>query len=287
MSRNRKRKARPRRSPTSSRRRRRRSASTTWNRSRSTRRRTTASSSTPPFGSWSTTIRGSRCSSSWTGRPAASWTENARPSRFGEPRKTLGVPSIPLNTYVRNILRRTPGEKRTMPDIRDRVEQDRGLLKKIQLVIPGYAGYRRREDIRAADNLLRIQLANQLKGVRGDLEDIRDQWAMDGKIQDLQGIGNVIFTLEGLEAKVRHAEGGYSGLSATIQIKETELDRLYEYDYAMLESLDKAASVVPMVREASDPKSLDAALKACREAIAAFETAWKTRTLAVTGIQVR
>src|SRR5438094_6658163 len=153
-----------------------------------------------------------------------------------------------------------------MPDIRDRVEQDRGLLKKIQLVIPGYAGYRRREDIRAADNLLRIQLANQLKGVRGDLEDIRDQWAMDGKIQGLQGIGNVIFTLEGLEAKVRHAEGGYSGLSATIQIKETELDRRCEYDYAMLEALDKAASVVRMVREASEPESLDAALKARREA---------------------
>src|SRR5438552_439901 len=103
-----------------------------------------------------------------------------------------------------------------MPDIRDRVEQDRGLLKKIQLVIPGYAGYRRREDIRAADNLLRIQLANQLKGVRGDLEDIRDQMAMDGKVQGLQSIGNAIFTIEGLEAKVRHAEGGYSGLSATI-----------------------------------------------------------------------
>src|SRR5438309_8357865 len=98
-----------------------------------------------------------------------------------------------------------------MPDIRDRVEQDRGLLKKIQLVIPGYAGYRRREDIRAADNLLRIQLANQLKGVRGDLEDIRDQMAMDGKVQGLQSIGNAIFTIEGLEAKVRHAEGGYSG----------------------------------------------------------------------------
>src|SRR5207249_756852 len=90
-----------------------------------------------------------------------------------------------------------------MPDIRDRVEQDRGLLKKIQLVIPGYAGYRRREDIRAADNLLRIQLANQLKGVRGDLETIRDQMAMDGKIQGLQGIGNIIFTVEGLEAKVQ------------------------------------------------------------------------------------
>src|SRR5947199_3517721 len=175
-----------------------------------------------------------------------------------------------------------------MPDIRDRVEQDRGLLKKIQLVIPGYAGYRRREDIRAADNLLRIQLANQLKGVRGDLEDIRDQIAMDGTVQGLQSIGNAIFTIEGLEAKVRHAEGGYSGLSATIQIKETELDKLYEYDYAMLDSLDRASVVLPTIREAAaDPKALEAAVKSMRDAITSFESAWKSRTNAVTGIQVR
>ena len=174
-----------------------------------------------------------------------------------------------------------------MPDIRDRVEQDRGILKKIQLVIPGYAGYRRREDIRAADNLLRIQLANQLKGVRGDLEDIRDGWAMDGKVQGLSGIGNAIFTIEGLEAKVRHAEGGYSGISATIQIKETELDRLYEYDYAMLESLDRAAATVQGIRDSGDAKGIDAALKRLRDAIGSFDTAWKSRTNAVTGIQVR
>src|SRR5881396_1751729 len=174
-----------------------------------------------------------------------------------------------------------------MPDIRDRVEQDRGLLKKIQLVIPGYAGYRRREDIRAADNLLRIQLANQLKGVRGDLEDIRDQMAMDGKVQGLQSIGNAIFTIEGLEAKVRHAEGGYSGLSATIQIKETELDRLYEYDYAMLESLDQAARLVQGIRDAADPKSFEGAVKSLLKSLSSFEAAWKSRTNAVTGIQVR
>ena len=174
-----------------------------------------------------------------------------------------------------------------MPDIRDRVEQDRGLLKKIQLVIPGYAGYRRREDIRAADNLLRIQVANQMKSVRGDLEEIRDGMAMDGKVQGLQTIGNSIFTVEGLEAKIRHAEGGYSGLSATIQIKETELDKLYEYDYAMLESLDQAAGLVQAIRDAADPKAFETAVKTLMKSLGTFETAWKSRSNAVTGIQVR
>jgi hypothetical protein len=174
-----------------------------------------------------------------------------------------------------------------MPDIRDRVEQDRGLLKKIQLVIPGYAGYRRREDIRAADNLLRIQISNRMRKVREDLEEIRDGMAMEGKVQGLQTIGNAIFTIEGLEAKVRHAEGGYSGISATIQIKETELDRLYEYDYAMLESLDQATGLVSGIRDTADPKGFEAAVRSLMKSINQFETAWKSRTNAVTGIQVR
>ena len=174
-----------------------------------------------------------------------------------------------------------------MPDIRERVEADRGLLKKLQLLIPGYAGYRRREDIRAADNLLRIQLSDRIKAVRGELESIRDAMSMDGKYQGLQSIGNAIFTLQGIEAKVRHAEGGYSGISATIRIEETELDRLYEYDWAMFESLDKAAAVVPMIRDAGDGKSLETSLRAFGEAVKGFESAWNLRTEAVTGTIAR
>jgi len=174
-----------------------------------------------------------------------------------------------------------------MPDIRERVEADRGLLKKIQLVIPGYAGYRRREDIRAADNLLRLQLADQVKAARAELETIRDGMAMEGKVQGLSTIGNAIFHLQGLEGKVRHAEGGYSGISATIRIEETELDRLYEYDWAMLQSLDKAVAVVPMIRDATDPKSFDASVKAFNEAVRSFEGAWNMRMEAITGTAVR
>ena len=98
-----------------------------------------------------------------------------------------------------------------MADIREKVEEDRGLIKKIQLHIPGYAGYRRREDIRQAENILRIYISDQVKAIRGSLENIRDQMSADGRYQGLQTIGNSIFTLQGIEAKVRHAEQGYSG----------------------------------------------------------------------------
>ena len=49
-----------------------------------------------------------------------------------------------------------------MTDLRDKVESDRGIIKMIQLVIPGYRGYRIKEDLRIADRLLREELANRL-----------------------------------------------------------------------------------------------------------------------------
>ncbi len=174
-----------------------------------------------------------------------------------------------------------------MADIREKVEEDRGLIKKIQLHIPGYAGYRRREDIRQADNILRIYISDQVKTIRGSLENIRDQMAADGRYQGLQTIGNSIFTLQGIEAKVRHAEGGYSGFSPAIRVEEGELDKLYEYDYAMLDALDKAAACMPMIQQASDAKSFDAAMKAFRDSVQAFDAAWGVRMEASTGTQVR
>lgn len=174
-----------------------------------------------------------------------------------------------------------------MPDIRERVEADRGLIKKIQLKIPGYAGYRRREDIRNADILLRNQVADTLKQVRMDLEGIRDQMAADGKYQGLQPLGNLIFSMQGLEGKVRHAEGGYSGISANVRIEETELDKLYEFDYAMLESMDKCSAVVPMIQSANDAASYNAALNAFKTAMNAFEQVFDQRVLVVTQTNAR
>ncbi len=174
-----------------------------------------------------------------------------------------------------------------MPDIREKVEEDRGLIKKIQLKIPGYAGYRRREDIRNADILLRNQVADQVKKVRSDLEGVRDDLAAAGKYQGLQPVGNLIFLLQATEGRVRHAEGGYSGISANIRVEEPELDKLYEYDYSMLTALDQCAAVIPMIRSAADPASFNTALKAFGDALKTFDQTFDQRMIIITGTNAR
>ncbi len=174
-----------------------------------------------------------------------------------------------------------------MPDIREKVEDDRGLIKKIQLKIPGYAGYRRREDIRNADILLRNQVADQVKAVRNQLEGVRDDMAAAGKYQGLQPIGNLIFLVQATEGKVRHAEGGYSGISANIRVEEPELDKLYEYDYSMLTGLDSLAALIPQIAAAADPASFNTALKAFGDALKAFDQAFDQRMILISGTNAR
>jgi len=174
--------------------------------------------------------------------------------------------------------------------MRERVEADRGLLKKIQLRIPGYAGYRRREDIRAADNLLRIQIFEKMKAFRAELESAREDAGRASTAISLSNIGNVMFEVEGIEARVRHGEQGYSGFSPAIRIEEEALDRLYEYDYAMIEGLDRAAQGLPAIRtaiEANDKAAFEKAVKALRADLKAFDDAFKQRIAIISGTAVR
>jgi|Deesub1362A_J573_1020465.scaffolds.fasta_scaffold01661_2 SMC interacting uncharacterized protein involved in chromosome segregation len=131
-----------------------------------------------------------------------------------------------------------PEEANEKPDIRKRVVEDRGFLKKLQLAIPGFRGYRKREDRRAADGLLRKQLADRIQEVRKVADEIRIALAKNMELEMLDDAGALINMLDTVEAKVRHADQGYSGISADVKIMEGEIEKLYEYDYSLIERVE-------------------------------------------------
>ncbi len=174
-----------------------------------------------------------------------------------------------------------------MPDLRDRVEEDRGLLKRIQLHVPGFAGYRRREDIRTADNMLRIQMANMIKDVRRTVEDAREAMAENYAMGEMDKVGGLISKFQTLEGKVRHAEGGYSGISPAIRIVEDELNRLYEYDASLLDFCVSMGQEAERLRDAASggngfPEKIDN----LRDMMRDFEDTFKKRMNVITQTEV-
>ncbi len=99
-----------------------------------------------------------------------------------------------------------------MVDLREKVVQDRGIIAQIQRFVPGFSGYRAKEDLRAADSMLRLQLADRIADVRADVEACRAAMVENGEIEGLDRVGGIVNRLKSVETQVRHAEQGYSGI---------------------------------------------------------------------------
>ena len=120
------------------------------------------------------------------------------------------------------------------PDMRYVVESNRGLTKKIELAIPGFRGYRQKEDLRIADNLLRIHLADRMSRVCSGIEEVKRVASKKLDLNLVSVIGGVENALRVLEKRLRHAEQGYSGISPDYKMDDMELHTLYNYDSQLL-----------------------------------------------------
>ncbi|WP_292367831.1 hypothetical protein [Methanoregula sp. UBA64] len=132
-----------------------------------------------------------------------------------------------------------------MADLRESVVDNRGLIKKIELAIPGFRGYRIREDLRASDNILRCYIADQIENeIKIPLDRIGETLTRAFEIDSIRDVKDCINQIKGLEAKIRHAEQGYSGISPQIRTEEKELNCIYEFDLALIKRVKDMQSLV-------------------------------------------
>lgn len=144
-----------------------------------------------------------------------------------------------------------------MVDLREKVKEDRGLLKKIELAIPGFRGYRKREDLRIADSLLRTQLADRIKHVLQDMEQCRENLSKKMELDVLEDVGNQIAKMNALEGKIRHAEQGYTGISADFRIEEDAQNRLYEWDLMLIINIENLKKSITLFQSAINSSDID------------------------------
>jgi hypothetical protein len=174
-------------------------------------------------------------------------------------------------------------------DLRERVDQDRGVIKRLQLLVPGYRGYRQGEDIRAADELLRVQVADKIKNARATLENTRQALVQASQFGSLNDLAPLMADLMRLEGQIRHAEQGYTGISPSVRVNPQQLDRLYEYDFGFAQAADQLAQTInPLAALATGPNSsqVGAVIATARGQVNQLDQAFRARMQAIEGIRV-
>lgn len=112
--------------------------------------------------------------------------------------------------------------------------KETSVFEKIELIIPGFHGYKKKELLREDDRLVRGKVAELLEQAKRELERALQRCVMAGCPQ-LMAIENLRKKVMMLEGRIKHAEAGYRGYFDRVKFKEDELRRLIEYDVRMIE----------------------------------------------------
>lgn len=149
--------------------------------------------------------------------------------------------------------------------------KETSIVEKLELIIPGFHGYKKRELIREDDMLVRGKVADTLAQAKRELERALQRCAMVN-CQQLMGIENLRKKLMMLESRIRHAEAGYRGYFDRVKFKEKELERLLEYDAKMIEMAEDILNEAKNINaQAANPQALGMALLNLDDKLVNFE----------------
>jgi hypothetical protein len=148
-----------------------------------------------------------------------------------------------------------------MSDLFETVTGGQDFFKKILSYVPGFKGYVERTNRRAADKLLRDQvalkyaeLAKRLSGLKKDLVDA-------GQFDLLEEADSIHLKLTTFADRIKNASYGYSGLFDTVKINEKELEKLYTFDATFFEIGEQISSGLDNVAAGIGAEGLKAAMR--------------------------
>jgi hypothetical protein len=167
---------------------------------------------------------------------------------------------------------------------RQRIEDSRGGLESLISKIPGYHGYKEKENRRAADKLLRDQLTKQLDEQRRRLAELQRNLVDSGGLLMVDDLDRAVTKVQKLADKIRTATYGYAGIFDAVKVKEEQLDTLYVFDEGMLEHVTSVETAIDALATAIDSNGdVKSAIRAVVSAAGEAETTWRQRESAITG----
>jgi hypothetical protein len=116
--------------------------------------------------------------------------------------------------------------------------------------IPGYKGYRDKEDRRDADHRVREQLALKLGAQTDRVEAIARELANQRRLREIGPVDAFAQALHHLRDRVSTATYGYGGLFSDRDVDAQALDQIRQFDEAMIESADELETPIKNLEEA-------------------------------------
>ena len=148
-----------------------------------------------------------------------------------------------------------------MSDIMDRVVGEQDFFKKLLSKVPGFKGYIERNHRREADKLLRETIADGFEAQWARISSLQRDLVNQGGLEYVDDLENAAIKIRQFIDRIRRASHGYAGLFDPIKINEEELNQIYQYDLALVTSIDEVGRAVDNVEASIGSDGLPAAIR--------------------------
>jgi hypothetical protein len=170
-----------------------------------------------------------------------------------------------------------------MSNLFDTVTGGQDIFKKLLSYIPGFNGYIERTNRRAADKLLREQVALKYSELAARTSRLQKDIADAGQIDFLDDIDSVGLKLRTFADRIKTASYGYSGFFDAVKINEKELEKIYTFDAAFFMLADQISSSLDNVEAAIAGDGLKAAIRAVKDLARQADETYDRRYETITG----
>lgn len=146
-----------------------------------------------------------------------------------------------------------------LDDLTEKIQASQSKFENLVAKIPGYAGYKQKEQRREADKLLRLHVARQYEEQLRRLNEVQYALTASGRLASIVTLERAVMKLQLLIDRIKTASYGYAGLFDAIKVDEGVLDRMYEFDLAMLEGVNELATLLDRLSTAAETEATTAA----------------------------
>jgi hypothetical protein len=116
--------------------------------------------------------------------------------------------------------------------------------------IPGYRGYRDKEDRRDADRRVRERVANSLSDLAGRVETVARSLADQRQITAIAPVDDFAKSIRHVVNRISTATYGYGGLFSDRDVDENALDQLQQFDQSLMDSVATIEKSVEALEQA-------------------------------------
>jgi DNA repair ATPase RecN len=171
----------------------------------------------------------------------------------------------------------------------ERVQASEKPLERLMLILPGFRGYKLREERREADRIVRDYIYRALEQARDNLMGCF-QSLSDSKVAELmEPMNRIVAKLDQVAEKVNRASYGYSGFFDSIKVEEPELENMLAYDSQLMDLVRKVSDATSSFKaDLSQGKLENAKMnqQALDASIGNLDSAFDQRKAVIEGVKV-